>query len=511
MNSKYLFLSIILIFTLFSCKKENNIITNPTQLRFNIDVHSPNKSVGFASTNKMAHLGETKAVKKDFVEGDNIYIFFEGVSGVKYATVTLQNDGTWVGSLTNLSVNELSASGKNLYAVYFPFDNVNIISDGADGVKFRSMSHTNTALDNLLIFSYYMTGSAPYKVDLDGTIATLTASLTMYIPENFVQFFIEQSEDKYFSDEKYRISVRGLKPAACESYSNGEFVQTELEATNPIWGYTYQDGTKKGLSFTGKIDNSWSDASKNHKIIFFEDGVPAISKTFTSKTLSSLDAVKLNMSAGWAQDSPIPTTSILSGTEWADWNVGASSAGGYGYYFYWGTIVGSTVNDAVFYYTSANYYASSSSSNPLSPWGMILSDLKVYGTADYRIYDAARAYYGEGWRLPEGNELYTLQQYLDDSDDNTNYVWINETTTYGTKGRLYTDALNGGTMFLPASGWYVDATPSPRTIWGPNYQGWIWGRRCASNLYASNLGFSDTYDPKNSYRTSGRNVRAVKE
>lgn len=519
------FLCAVLVATsLSSCQKEEKTIVEPTELRFNITVNPDENAVGFASVNNSAFVGGTKAVKNGFVAGDKIYLFFEDVTGLKYAIITLGTDGKWSGELVNMSVGELSASGKKFYAVYFPFDNVAIASDGEDGVTFRSSLNTNKALDGLLIFSYYMTGTASYRVDTEGTIATLTASLKMLIPDGFVQFFINKSGSDYATNEKYRLSVRGLKPVSCSSYSNGVFTQTELEAANPLWGYTYSDGTSEGISFTGVIDDTWANASNSHEVIFFNDGVPAITKTFTGKTLSSLGAVRLNMSSGWTQYASFPTTqplrytrsSITYTTEWGEWNLGANAPGEYGLYFAFGQIVGSRKGDPLFYYTKENYYVTSSS-NPLSPWGMLSGpsqSLKVHtATADYRIYDAARAYLGDGWRMPTSIETsYTLLNYK----TYTEWEWINETTTYGAKGALIKDLdeISGdvlGSIFIPASGMYIRNSPSYDSNLSESKVGFIWSTDCQDANYAYNAGFANYFYVGNKSRDSGRNIRPVRD
>ena len=519
--------TVLVAMSLNSCQKEEKSVIEPTELRFNITVNPDDNAVGFASTNNSAFVGGTKAVKNGFVAGDKIYLFFEDVTGLKYAIITLGTDGKWSGELVNMSVSELSASGKKFYAVYFPFDNVAIASDGADGVTFRSSSHTNPVLNGLLIFTYYMTGNASYTVDTEGTIATLTASLKMLIPDGFVQFFINKSGSDYATNDQYRLSVRGLKPASCSSYSNGVFTHTELEAANPLWGYTYSDGTNEGISFTGVIDDTWANASNSHEVIFFNDGVPAITKTFSGKTLSSLGAVRLNMSSGWTQYASFPTTQPLRyklsksasaaiyTTEWGEWNLGANAPGEYGLFFAFGQIVGSKKGDPLFSYSTENYYLTSSS-NPLTPWGMIPAYSNLVENANYRIYDAARAYLGDGWRMSSSTEIYYTLGYNSDYFGNINWVWVNETTTYGAKGALVTDTdeVTGdvlGTIFIPASGIYIGTTNNYDSYFRENAVGFIWGSRCASATEAGNVGFANYYHPVNSYRYSGRNIRPVRD
>ena len=144
----------------------------------------------------------TKAVKTDFVSGDVIYAFFNNVAvnaTPKYATLTY--DGTkWSGALQGgLAVGELAESGQTMSAVYFPFGTVSITNSG-DSYVFKGA-------DGQPIYTYYSCATASYELTTAGEIATLTATLNMVIPDNYVQFFVDKSGSDYASNGKYRLAV----------------------------------------------------------------------------------------------------------------------------------------------------------------------------------------------------------------------------------------------------------------------------------------------------------------
>lgn len=118
---------------------------------------------------------------------------------------------------------------------------------------------------------------------------------------------------------------------------------------------------------------------------------------------------------------------LPSGTKWACCNVGATAPEGYGNYYAWGETQPKSDYD---WYT---YPYGSSWDNVVN----IGSD--IAGTS----YDAATANWGAPWRMPSLDQIQELLNY-------TTSEWTTENGVYGYKftGR------NGGTVFLPAAGYF---------------------------------------------------------
>lgn len=389
---------------LVACTKEiSDEIPVPTRLEFNVTVTQD---------------APTKAVKTDFVSGDVIYAFFNNVAvneTPKYAKLTY--DGTkWSGALQGgLAVGELAASGETMSAVYFPFGTVNITKSG-DTYAFKGA-------DNLPIYSYFSSATASYELATAGEIATLTATLNMTIPDNYVQFFVDKSGSDYASDGKYRLAVKDIRPAACGSYTPaGGFAITVLDYSQPMWGYVYND---EGILFSGQIDaTAWSSASER-RFIFFETGAPAKSATI-SKTLASHASVKLTNVASWPAAVTVPTTvdmGIYKNNNpatgktllWADRNLGAQAAASladnyqdYGFLFAWGEIVP--------YFEAGGWQASWEMKPDLTQakyywYDSVAGSYSKYTTPGDVLEtqdDAASAYLGNGWRMPTNAELAAL-------------------------------------------------------------------------------------------------------
>ncbi|MBQ4197335.1 MAG: hypothetical protein II659_05745, partial [Bacteroidales bacterium] len=274
--------SMLLVLFFVSCNKEDNPASQKiTKLIFNIQVEN-------------ASAPGTKVVKKDWETGDKVYAFFKvgstHLDAAKYVILTY-NGTTWDGALGGAltDANELGTAG-TLYGVYFPFGNITIASDGANGVTF---------LDNgKPVYTYYMTGNAEYTITTSGSIGTLTCNpkLSLSIPDEYVWFFIDKDGSDYCEDGKYRLSASGIVPTACASFSAGAFAESSLNAGHTFWGYNYNDA---GVAFSAKIDGTWSTAKNHNFMLYSGDDPTPLAKTF-NKALTSLASVRLNMST-WSK------------------------------------------------------------------------------------------------------------------------------------------------------------------------------------------------------------------
>lgn len=468
---------------LVACTKEiSDEIPVPTRLEFNVTVTQD---------------APTKAVKTDFVSGDVIYAFFNNVAvneTPKYAKLTY--DGTkWSGALQGgLAVGELAASGETMSAVYFPFGTVNITKSG-DTYAFKGA-------DNLPIYSYFSSATASYELATAGEIATLTATLNMTIPDNYVQFFVDKSGSDYASDGKYRLAVKDIRPAACGSYTPaGGFAITALDYSQPMWGYVYDD---LGVLFSGQIDaTAWSSASER-RFVFFETGKPAKSATI-SKTLSSHASIKLTNVASWPAAVTVPTTydmGIYKNNDpatgktllWATSNIGATKEysgsdptpySEYGFLFAWGEIVP--------FYEVENWQLKPEMTKPKYYWYDNVADI-ITKYSDTEVLqsqdDAATVYLGDGWRMPTQVELNALLAHAS-ADGYAGYQMNN----------------NGATIYFPDAG-KRSGTSSP----GRGYNGY-------TQYWSSTRGGGDLswYNYRMSMYTEngecwqGMSVRPVKE
>ena len=369
---------------------------------------------------------DTKAMKTDWEGGDEIWVYFSGANGKHCVKLTYNStQKTWSAAKhpdeTSVIYKNIGTSGI-MYAVHFPFDGVkptkSNTTDGNNAYVFRSKTgHNNQALNEQKVFSYFLsdvTGESTFTnqntTSYSSSATKISGTITMSLPKDFVYFYIEAKDGKYNQDEKYRLSVEGVKPATIKKWTGSSFEYLESPSGQPMWGYKYGNG----IVFAGKIDETWA-APNSHRFIFFSDGDPAITKTFSGKTLSSHQSVKLQIEdpadgVAWTQLMAAPTsyTKMSDGTNdiyWADWNLGATGLDDVnsGEPIRFGEIVPIS-------YTPGGI-AKNNDEN-LIPKNTNL-------TGNYAIYDAARALLGAHWRMPSNEELASLL-----NSDNFTRTWL---------------------------------------------------------------------------------------
>ena len=177
--------------------------------------------------------------------------------------------------------------------------------------------------------------------------------------------------------------------------------------------------------------------------------------------------------------------------KWANMNVGAKKASGFGTYYAWGE------TKAKDYY-SWNTYAWSKGDSQF---------LTKYSNTDRRsqlapVDDAAHVNLGGGWRMPTVDEFEELI-------NNCTWEW---TMQDGVNGYNVTSKKTGNSIFLPITGFRYYADTQFRSIMGVYW---------TSSLYTGNpnkawcleFNFSDIkvhYGNLSSNRFSGRCIRAVR-
>ncbi len=139
---------------------------------------------------------------------------------------------------------------------------------------------------------------------------------------------------------------------------------------------------------------------------------------------------------------------LPSGTKWADMNVGANAPEDYGFYFAWGETRGyhEKYNGRKFNWES--YAWAGNSEHSLTKY----CNDAAYGKTDNKTEldlsdDAARANWGEPWRMPNADQVNELLQYT-----SKKWTMVNEV-----EGCRFTSTINGKSIFLPAAGYRYNA------------------------------------------------------
>ena len=207
------------------------------------------------------------------------------------------------------------------------------------------------------------------------------------------------------------------------------------------------------------------------------------------KTFLIMLAVMFLGAVGHAADG-VEAVDLGLSVKWANMNVGAKKASGFGTYFAWGETKSKD-------YYSWNTYAWSKGDSQF---------LTKYSNTDRRsqlapVDDAAHVNLGGGWRMPTVDEFEELI-------NNCTWEW---TTLDGVNGYNVTSKKTGNSIFLPITGFRYYADTQFRSIMGVYW---------TSSLYTGNpnkawcleFNFSDIkvhYGNLSSNRFSGRCIRAV--
>ena len=207
------------------------------------------------------------------------------------------------------------------------------------------------------------------------------------------------------------------------------------------------------------------------------------------KTFLIMLAVMFFGAVGHAADG-VEAVDLGLSVKWANMNVGAKKASGFGTYFAWGETKSKD-------YYSWNTYAWSKGDSQF---------LTKYSTTDRRselapVDDAAHVNLGGGWRMPTVDEFEELI-------NNCTWEW---TTQDGVNGYNVTSKKTGNSIFLPITGFRYYADTQFRSIMGVYW---------TSSLYTGNpnkawcleFNVSDIkvhYGNLSSNRFSGRCIRAV--
>ena len=269
---KYLILMLAAAAALVSCGKElsepENVVVEATPISFDLSANHPDL---------------TKAVKSGWEDGDAIFVFFDNVAAPKHLKMTY--DGTaWTSAEYDGATQTAGALGlKNgdtgtMRAVFLPFGSDATVS--ASGSDF---------IFSTTYYAYYLTATLSYTV----TGNEVSGAFNMVIPDDYVQFFVEDAEAV---DEACLLGTDAVIPVGVASIAaDGTITETSDKTyVDDMPGYVYDNGTDpKGYIFSGKLNGSYA-YSGNYYFSKTKVNDGTRHDYFVSgKTLTSHGAVKL--------------------------------------------------------------------------------------------------------------------------------------------------------------------------------------------------------------------------
>ncbi len=243
---------------------------------------------------------------------------------------------------------------------------------------------------------------------------------------------------------------------------------------------------------------SWSSSDTDVASVDANGTVTAVAAGTATITVTTIDGgftatctVTVN-AALTAVDLGLP-----SGRKWAPFNLGATAPEEYGDYYAWGE----TEPDSDYSWASYQWCDNGN--------GSVLTryNTKGYGTVDHRTDficygyedDAARASWGDGWRMPTIDEWQELI-------DNCTSTW---TTRNGVTGDLLTGP-NGNSIFLPAAGYRRNSNSyrvgTTCDYWSSSLDKYTPTGAMGLNVSASDMSYDGYY-----HRYLGLAVRPVKD
>ncbi|MBR5670775.1 MAG: hypothetical protein IKX11_02850 [Bacteroidales bacterium] len=219
----------------------------------------------------------TKAVKAGWENGDAIFVFFSGAKAPKFLKMTY-NGTEWTtaeydgNTATPGALGLKNGDAGTMRAVFLPFGSNATVS--ANGTNF---------VFNKTYYAYYLTATLEYTV----TSNTISGAFEMTIPDNYVQFFVE---DASAVDEAYTLGCDAVIPVGVASISSDGTVNetTDKTAAHDMPGYAYSGG----YLFSGKL-TSWSYGSNYYFAKKKTSDNSRADYFVTGKTLSSHSSVKL--------------------------------------------------------------------------------------------------------------------------------------------------------------------------------------------------------------------------
>ena len=289
---------------------------------------------------------------------------------------------------------------------------------------------------------------------------------SFHLSANSIEMYVNTEELVMILNGSGEYEVTNENPAIVDYDINGTHV-----AQSPRRG----DGTTGGQM---SDDCWWITAKKvGNATLRLKDKITNEVLTLKVKVISSS-----NLSCPDNHHPHMIDLGLPSGTLWACCNVGASKPEDYGGYYAWGETSSKDV------YNSSTYIHCDGSEYTCHDIGTDISGTR---------YDAATANWGAPWQMPTQTQCEELHEKCTSE-------W---TIQNGINGRIFKGP-NGGTIFLPSGGYYLNEKMERQGQFGMY---WSSSPVVPSSIFAYTLNFASDFVNCSQYsRIGGRSVRPVK-
>lgn len=220
---------------------------------------------------------QTRAVKQTWESGDAIFVFFTGVSAPRHLKMTF--DGTvWTSAeyngatLTPGALELKNGDTGTMRAIFLPFGSAATVSASGTSFTFSTTYYT-----------YYATATLDYTV----TDNEVSGAFNMTIPDDYVQFFIADSNPV---DGLYTLGTDAVIPTGVASIAaDGTITETsDKTSADDMTGYAYSGG----YLFSGKL-TTWDFGTNYYFAKTKTDDNTRADYLVTGQTLTSHSAINL--------------------------------------------------------------------------------------------------------------------------------------------------------------------------------------------------------------------------
>ena len=261
-------------------------------------------------------VGETKGVRTGWLNGDKVFIFFEGINSA-YLTVTFDG-ASWSPDPevpSGMSEPSLAANG-HLTAVYLPYGNDLTPSwDGTNQVW--SFTGTND-------YYYLKSENVDYFItDIDNVLPTLGAFIYMDTAEDFVQLFLPDES----ASGTIQLACNVIAPAGIAGVAlDGTVTETSSELGEWITARAETIDSEKGYYASGKL------SSRPGLQYYLAINAAGTYKHYYKQRLATMEgrgAYQLPPAEDWLTVSPTIFVEV-AGNSWCSVNAGAANPWGLG-------------------------------------------------------------------------------------------------------------------------------------------------------------------------------------
>ncbi|MBO5685046.1 MAG: hypothetical protein J6R73_00480 [Alistipes sp.] len=206
-----------------------------------------------------------------------------------------------------------------------------------------------------------------------------------------------------------------------------------LPATGSKEGTSLQEASGCGMYWTSTpLQDQWNTGAHEYHFgaALGEMGVAERASGFAVRPVANPKNMTSTPHQGETNGHQWVDLGLPSGTKWATCNVGATATEHHGNFFAWGEVTPITDKDSQKNKTSGRWMS---------------------GIAGSAAYDAATAYWGEGWYTPTKTQFQELV-------DNCTFEWTYQGRIRGCKA---ISKINGNYIFLPAAGQINSSSADP--------------------------------------------------